>query len=79
MENKPLEQKPPNNNIWLSIALAAGLLGFLSGYIVSSSTGVEPGFFEAVEAGSYGGGSTEQRTEGISVEDQEYYRKLQED
>jgi len=67
------------NKLWLSISLLAGLLGFLSGYIVSSSTGVEPGFFEAVEAGSYGGGSTEQRTEGISAEDQEYYRKLQEE
>jgi len=63
-------------NLWLLITLAAGLLGFLAGYSLSSSTGVEPGFFEAVEAGSYGGGGGEETTEGISAEDQEYYRKL---
>jgi len=67
------------NNLWVVITLVAGLLGFLAGYSISSSTGVEPGFFEAVEAGSYGGGGGEEKTEGISAEDQEYYRKLQED
>ncbi len=58
------------------ITLVAGLLGFLAGYSISSSTGVEPGFFEAVETGSYGGGGGEETTEGISTEDQEYYRDL---
>ncbi len=61
------------------ITLVAGLLGFLAGYSISSSTGVEPGFFEAVEAGSYGGGGGDEVTEGISTEDQEYYRKLMEE
>ncbi|GMR21191.1 MAG: hypothetical protein BMS9Abin36_1790 [Gammaproteobacteria bacterium] len=64
------------NNLWVLITLAAGLLGFLAGYSISSSTGVEPGFFEAVETGSYGGGGGEETTEGISAEDQEYYREL---
>ncbi len=63
-------------NLWLLITLVAGLLAFLTGYSLSSSTGVEPGFFEAVEAGSYGGGGGEETTEGISAEEQEYYRKL---
>jgi len=67
------------NNLWVLITLVAGLLGFLLGYSMSSSTGVEPGFFEAVEAGSYGGGGGQETTEGISEEDQEYYRKLMEE
>jgi len=67
------------NNLWMLITLVAGLLGFLAGYGISSSTGVEPGFFEAVETGSYGGGGGEETTEGISAEDQEYYRKLLEE
>jgi hypothetical protein len=68
------------NRLWVLITLVAGLLGFLAGYSISSSTGVEPGFFEAVETGSYGGGSAgEETTEGISKEDQEYYRKLTEE
>jgi len=67
------------NNLWMLITLVAGLLGFLAGYSISSSTGVEPGFFEAVETGSYGGGGGEEITEGISAEDQEYYRKLLEE
>ncbi|MFV1993230.1 MAG: hypothetical protein ACC635_04935 [Acidiferrobacterales bacterium] len=67
------------NKIWALIALLTGLLGFLAGYVMSSSTGIEPGFFEAVETGSYGGGGGEETTEGVSAEDQEYYRKLQEE
>ncbi len=67
------------NNLWVVITLVAGLLGFLAGYSISSSTGVEPGFFEAVEAGSYGGGGGEEKTEGVSAEDQEYYRQLLEE
>ncbi len=67
------------NKLWVIITLVAGLLGFLAGYTISSHTGVEPGFFEAVETGSYGGGGGEKKTEGISAEDAEYYRKLQEE
>jgi len=67
------------NKLWALIALIVGLLGILAGYIMSSSTGVEPGFFEAVETGSYGGGGGAETTEGISMEDQEYYRKLHEE
>ncbi len=67
------------NKVWALIALITGLLGFLAGYSMSSTTGVEPGFFEAVETGSYGGGGGEETIEGVSAEDQEYYRKLQEE
>ncbi len=67
------------NNLWVLITLVAGLLGFFAGYSMSSSSGVEPGFFEAAEAGSYGGGGGEEATEGISAEEQDYYRKLSEE
>lgn len=67
------------NNLWILITLVAGLLGFLAGYSISSYTGVEPGFFEAVETGSYGGGGGKEVTEGVSAEDQDYYRKLLEE
>ena len=67
------------NNLWVLITLVTTLLGFLAGYIISSSTGVEPGFFEAVETGSYGGGGGAEAIEGVTTEDQEYYRKLTEE
>lgn len=63
--------------LWIVITLVAGVLGFLSGYSVSSYTGVEPGFFAAVETGSYGGGGGESAgTEGVSQELQKYYEGL---
>ncbi len=53
------------------------MLAFLVGYVVSSGTGIEPGYFEAAEAGSYGapaGGG--EAVEGISEEEADYYKRL---
>ncbi|UCG78027.1 MAG: hypothetical protein JSV21_10765 [Nitrospirota bacterium] len=65
-----------SKNIWLIIAVAAWLLGFLGGYSISSRTGTEPGYFGAVEAAGYGGGS--ELIEGISEDMQDYYKSLTE-
>ena len=65
--------------LWLTNALLTGVLAFLLGYGVSAETGVEPGFFEAVETGGYGSGTAGgAATEGISEEDQNYYNSLSE-
>ncbi|MEE8393814.1 MAG: hypothetical protein V3R66_05665 [Rhodospirillales bacterium] len=50
----------------------------LVGYSISSKTGVEPGFFEAAEAGSYGAGASDGDGGGAGMEQdmQEYYKKL---
>ena len=64
------------NGLWLAIVLVAGLLGFLSGYSVSTSTGVEPCYCEAPEAGGYGAGAEGAAPEGISEEEQDYYKGL---
>ncbi len=64
------------NVLWSAITVVLALLGFVVGYGVSSSTGVEPGYFEAPEAGSYGASPEDADTEGISDEYQEYYKGL---
>jgi len=64
-----------NNGFWVAIVLTAGVLGFLSGYSVSTHTGVEPGYFDAPEAAGYGAAEAA-APEGISEEEQEYYKSL---
>jgi hypothetical protein len=65
--------------LWVTNALVVGVLAFLLGYGVSAETGVEPGFFEAVETGGYGAGPAgDAAPEGISEEDQNYYKSLSE-
>lgn len=59
---------------WVLIALALWTLGFLGGYTLSSSSGIQPGYFEAAEAGGYG--SPEVTIENISQEVQDYYKDL---
>ena len=61
-------------SIWIVIAVALWLLGFLGGYRISAHTGTEPGYFDAVEAAGYGGGG--EKIEGISDEMQQYYEEL---
>lgn len=60
------------------IIAAAIVVGYLLGYSISSSTGVEPGYFEASEAGSYGATDEPESDDGISEEDLEYYESLTE-
>ena len=59
---------------WVAIAVIVWILGFAGGYAISSGTGIQPGYFEAAEAGGYGGGET--AIEGISKEVQDYYKNL---
>jgi len=58
--------------------ITAIFMSFFAGYAISDETGVEPGYFQAVETGGYGTkkGAT---IKGLSAEDQEYYRKLAEE
>ena len=49
-----LQAEATRVGLWLAIALVAALLGFMIGYGISARTGVEPGYFEAPEAGGYG-------------------------
>jgi len=51
-------------------------VGYLLGYSISSSTGVEPGYWEAAEAGSYGVVEETDSSNGLSKEEQEYYDSL---
>ncbi|TAN45337.1 MAG: hypothetical protein EPN22_02860 [Nitrospirae bacterium] len=63
--------------IWLLICVIVWGLGFIGGYKLSYSTGVQPGYFEAAEAGGYGsGGDT---VEGIDKKTQDYYKELYKD
>lgn len=55
---------------------AAMLVGYLFGYSISASTGIEPGYFDAAEVGSYGSVEEAVSTEGLSKEDQDYYDSL---
>jgi len=60
------------------IVVVATVCASLLGYAVSSQTGVEPGYFEAAEAGGYGAGpGGGDDAEGIDQELQEYYKSLQ--
>ncbi|RMG01202.1 MAG: hypothetical protein D6726_09965 [Nitrospirae bacterium] len=64
-----------SRGLWISIAVVVWLLGFMAGYKISAKTGTEPGYFEAVEAAGYGGGS-ELKVEGVSDEMMDYYKEL---
>lgn len=64
-----------SRGFWILIAVIVWLLGFMAGYKISAKTGTEPGYFEAVEAAGYGGGS-ELKLEGVSEEMMDYYKEL---
>ena len=55
------------------------LLAFVVGYHLSSKTGVEPGYFQATETGSYGGSKDGESVKGVSEEDSKYYKGLAEE
>ena len=69
------------SNIYLRTAITAGafVVAFLLGYSISARTGIEPGYFGAVETGAYGTLEAADKVEGLSVEDEYYYRSLTED
>lgn len=69
------EELPANTGLWTAVVLIATLLGFVLGYSVSAHTGVEPGYFDAPEAGGYGVAPTA-ATPGMSEEIRKYYEGL---
>lgn len=66
------------NNLWSLVVMACAFLTFFVGWNISVGTGVEPGFFEAPEAGGYGAGAESKAPEGVSEEMQKYYQELSE-
>lgn len=61
-------------SLLIMILVVVGFFGFLIGYMVSSSTGIQPGYFEAAEAGGYGGG--DEVGAGLGEEIKDYYKDL---
>jgi hypothetical protein len=55
MAQEPRPQgEATRTGLWVAIVVVSSLFGFAAGYAVSARTGVEPGYFEAPEAGGYG-------------------------
>jgi len=48
------EEDSTRTGLWVAIVAVSALFGFAAGYAASARTGVEPGYFEAPEAGGYG-------------------------
>lgn len=67
-----------DNRFWTVIVTISFLLALLVGYNTSIDTGVEPGYFEAPDAGGYGAGTESAAPAGISDDMQEYYKELSE-
>ena len=72
------EGKEPvvRTSLWIAIIAAAGGLAFLAGFIISQRTGVEPGYFTAVDAAGYGARPSG-TAPGLTKEQEKYYRELQ--
>ena len=66
----------PNTYLRTAIIGGAFIVAFLLGYSISARTGIEPGYFAAVEVGSYGAPETDSKIEGLSDQDAEYYKSL---
>jgi len=66
------------SNTYLRTAITVGafIVAFLLGYSISARTGIEPGYFGSVETGAYGTLETSDKVEGLSVEDEYYYKSL---
>jgi len=54
-------------------------VAFLLGFSISARTGIEPGYFSSVETGAYGTLEASDKVEGLSIEDEYYYRSLTEE
>jgi hypothetical protein len=69
------------SNTYLRTAITAGafIVAFLLGYSISARTGIEPGYFGAVETGAYGTLEASDQVEGLSIEDAYYYKSLSEE
>lgn len=63
---------------WVIIAVLVWLASFAAGYAASTATGIQPGYFEAAEAGGYGGGG-DAAPEGIDKKTLDHYKDLYKD
>ena len=68
------DEQTANTGLWAAIVLIATLFGFVLGYSVSTRTGVEPGYFDAPEAGGYGVAPT--AAPGMTEELRKHYEGL---
>ncbi len=68
-------------NVYIRTAITAGafVVAFLLGYAISAHTGTEPGYFAAVETGSYGAPEASGEVEGLSDAEADYYKSLTEE
>lgn len=63
--------------LWVLTVVFGSVLAGLLGYATSAQTGVEPGYFEAAEAGSYGASAGDEGgVEELDPALQEYYENL---
>jgi len=76
MKDETQENTPVKTRIWLALVLSVTVLSYLLGFIISSKTGVEPGFFEQPEAGGYGATTEKKAVQGLDEELQDYYKDL---
>ena len=68
-----------NTYLRTAITVGAFIVAFLLGYSISARTGIEPGYFSAVETGAYGTSDAAGQIEGLSAEDADYYKSLTEE
>lgn len=68
------EAEATRTGLWVAIVLVSTLFGFVLGYHVSSRTGVEPGYFDAPEAGGYGAAPSAAPKAGEDI--RKYYEEL---
>ena len=60
--------------VWILLAAVMGVVGVAAGYVVSSKSGVQVGYFESADSGGYG--STGDSVEGIDTQTEDYYKNL---
>ena len=72
-------RKLSNTYLRTAITVGAFIVAFLLGYSISARTGIEPGYFGAVETGAYGTLEASDKVEGLSTEDAYYYKSLTEE
>jgi len=76
MNSETQDESPVKTRLWLAVVLSIIILSYLLGFVISSSTGVEPGFFEQPEAGGYGTTSEKKSVPGLDENLQKYYKDL---
>lgn len=77
--NTTTQSNNANHKLYLIIVVATCILGYILGFIASSKTGVEPGFFEQAESGGYGVVAEKPVAGNIEANVQQHYEQLNED